>query len=344
MLSWTDQRLHDLIAFHGHFCPGLATGVRVAEAALAALGPRAEDEELVAIVETNNCAVDAIQFLTGCTYGKGNLIHLDHGKNVFTLARRNDGRAVRMTVKASDGRGLSPEQQRLVERVRSDEADDQELAAYAALWEDRGRAILDAPVEELLAVQELTDYTLPDKATIEPSQECEGCGALVMASRLTPWRGQRLCATCLQQAGGAALHMASIGVVHNELEPGTAPPRVRSPRSRLVIRPAYRQGLHGLAVGQRVHVLFAFDRSPEEAPLLQHPRGDTSVPKRGVFALRSPHRPSRIGLTTVEILAVESDGLVVAGLDAWNGSPILDIKPLSPELDGAGAASLASGG
>lgn len=334
MLSWTDQRMRDLIAFHGHFCPGLATGVRVAEAALAALGPRAEDEELVAIVETNNCAVDAIQFLTGCTYGKGNLIHLDHGKNVFTLARRSDGRAVRITVKPS-GRSLSPEQQRLVDRVRSGVANDQERADYAALWESRGRAILAVPLDELLAIEHLRDYPLPEKAVIEPSGACESCGALVMASRLTLWQGRRLCATCLQQAGGAPLRVAAIGTVQNELEPPAAPPRARSPRSRLVIHPDYRQGLRGLAVGQRVHVLFAFDRSAQDAPLLQYPQGDTSAPKRGVFALRSPHRPSSIGLTTVEILALDPEGLIVAGLDAWNGSPVLDIKPLSPALDGA---------
>ncbi len=334
MLSWTDERMRALIAFHGHFCPGLATGVRVAEVALAALGPRAEDEELVAMVETNNCAVDAIQFLTGCTYGKGNLIHLDHGKNVFTLARRSDGRAVRMTLKPSSGRGLSEEQQCLVDRVRSGEADDQERAAYAALWEARGRAVLVAPLEDLLEIEWLADYSLPEKAVIQPSCQCEGCGALVMSSRLTLWQGQRLCPTCLQQIGGAPLQVIAIGVIQNELTPDVFPPCARSPRSRLIIHPEYRQGLQGLAPGQRVHVLFAFDRSPQEAPLLQHPRGDMDAPQRGVFALRSPRRPSPIGLTTVEILSLEPEGLVVAGLDAWNGSPLLDIKPLSPQLDG----------
>lgn len=70
--------------FHGHRCPGLATGIRVAEVALREIGPHSIDEEVVAIVETDNCAVDAIQYLTGCTFGKGNLIHRDYGKNVFT--------------------------------------------------------------------------------------------------------------------------------------------------------------------------------------------------------------------------------------------------------------------
>jgi formylmethanofuran dehydrogenase subunit E len=70
-------------AFHGHMCPGLAMGIRVSEKALMEMGERPGDEEVVALVETDNCAVDAIQFLTGCTFGKGNLINLDYGKNAF---------------------------------------------------------------------------------------------------------------------------------------------------------------------------------------------------------------------------------------------------------------------
>lgn len=53
----------------------------------------------MAIVETNMCAVDAIQYLTGCTFGKGNLVHLDHGKNAYTFIRRSDGRAIRVATR-----------------------------------------------------------------------------------------------------------------------------------------------------------------------------------------------------------------------------------------------------
>ena len=84
------------IAFHGHLCPGLTTGIRVAEVALREIGPHAEDEELVAVVETDSCGVDAIQYLLGCTFGKGNLIHLDHGQSVFTFSRRSDGKTLRV--------------------------------------------------------------------------------------------------------------------------------------------------------------------------------------------------------------------------------------------------------
>ncbi|PLS78993.1 MAG: hypothetical protein CYG59_15500 [Chloroflexi bacterium] len=91
-----DETIQKVKAFHGHLCPGLTIGVRVAEIALREIGPHAADEEVVAIVETDMCAVDAIHVLTGCTFGKCNLIHRDYGKNAFTFFRHSDGRALRI--------------------------------------------------------------------------------------------------------------------------------------------------------------------------------------------------------------------------------------------------------
>ena len=62
---------------------------------------RAEDEEVVAMVETDMCAVDGIQSLTGCTFGKGNLLYKDHGKLAFTFYRRSDGKGVRLVFDAN---------------------------------------------------------------------------------------------------------------------------------------------------------------------------------------------------------------------------------------------------
>lgn len=60
---------------------------------------RSADEEVVAVVETDMCAVDAIQFLTGCTFDKSNLIFRDYGKNAFTFVRRSDNKAIRVMTK-----------------------------------------------------------------------------------------------------------------------------------------------------------------------------------------------------------------------------------------------------
>ena len=87
-------------AFHGHVCGGLATGYRAATAAMAWLeANRALDEELVAVVETDACCLDAIQVLTGCTLGKGNLIVRDYGKMGFTFFNRLTGKGVRLAMK-----------------------------------------------------------------------------------------------------------------------------------------------------------------------------------------------------------------------------------------------------
>ena len=70
----------DVTDFHGHVCPGSALGYQAAKAGLKELsGERSQDEEIITIVENDSCAVDAIQVLTGCTFGKGNLIFFDFG-------------------------------------------------------------------------------------------------------------------------------------------------------------------------------------------------------------------------------------------------------------------------
>ncbi len=74
------------IAFHGHTCMGVTIGYLAAKLGMQALGEmRAVDEELIVIVETDACCCDAIQVLTGCTFGKGNFFYLDHGKMAFSV-------------------------------------------------------------------------------------------------------------------------------------------------------------------------------------------------------------------------------------------------------------------
>jgi formylmethanofuran dehydrogenase subunit E len=320
--------LEATIAFHGHLCPGLITGVRVAEVALREIGPQAQDEEVVAIVETDNCAVDAIQYLVGTTFGKGNLLHLDHGQNVFTFGRRSDGRTIRVSVKSRSRPPQSAQEEAIIARGRSDEASPEEVQALNAFWRRRALAILDLDEDELLQVEELTDFQIPDKASLHASIRCEHCGQMTMATRIQVLDGRNLCIACYDaETGGKRIFFNPIGVVHNELVSGEAPSRARSPSSRIEVSPEYVEGLLGIEAHERLEIVFCFDKAPSDAPLLQHPQGDVQRPRRGVFALRSPHRPNPVGLTTVRLLAVEGNELVVSGLDAWDGSPVLDIKP-----------------
>lgn len=110
---------------------------------------------------------------------------------------------------------------------------------------------------------------------------------------------------------------------HREPRPAS---EMRQTVCEIVIDPAYVVGLEGLAPGQRVLVIFHFHLI-EGYRLLQHPKGDPERPERGIFALRSPSRPNPIGVTEVDLLEVRGSLLRVRGLDALDGSPVLDIKP-----------------
>ena len=87
-----EEDFKEAAKFHGHVCPGLAMGYRVAKYAKEHY-PRSKDEELVCIAENKSCSVDAVQSLLGCTAGKGNLIFVDNGKQVFTFYSRDQNRA-----------------------------------------------------------------------------------------------------------------------------------------------------------------------------------------------------------------------------------------------------------
>lgn len=103
--------------------------------------------------------------------------------------------------------------------------------------------------------------------------------------------------------------------------------------ARIGIFDDYVDGLLGLEDWSHVNVLYWFDRNdtPAKRGILRvHPRGDKRNPLTGVFACRAPVRPNLIALSVCAILSVESDGIVVAGIDAFDTTPVLDIKPYIP--------------
>jgi tRNA-Thr(GGU) m(6)t(6)A37 methyltransferase TsaA len=123
-----------------------------------------------------------------------------------------------------------------------------------------------------------------------------------------------------------AITYSPIGHVENDFREGALADQIRSAESRVVLDPMLTEGLKGLKPGQQVMVVFYFHRA-RGFDLLQHPRRDTTRPRRGVFALRSPRRPNPIGVTVVDLVSVEGNVLRVRGLDAINGTPVLDLKP-----------------
>jgi len=131
----------------------------------------------------------------------------------------------------------------------------------------------------------------------------------------------------------AGLELKPIGRVESPLiDPAAAPKQgdEGSPEAWLVFEPGLLDGLHGIRPGDRVLVLTWLDRARRDV-LRTHPRDDLSNPEQGVFNTRSPHRPNPIGLHEVEILSIDGPSLRVRNLEALDGTPILDVKPvLSP--------------
>jgi formylmethanofuran dehydrogenase subunit E len=116
--------------FHGHICPGLSIGYKAAKMAMESLKERrSEDEEVVAVVETDACYADAVQVLTGCTFGKGNFIYKDHGKMVLRLLSRKTGQGVRVAMRPGS---FSPDETHLslLRKVMSGDADQDETNRF----------------------------------------------------------------------------------------------------------------------------------------------------------------------------------------------------------------------
>ena len=196
--NFNEEIVRKTVAFHGHMCPGLAIGIRAAEVALKEIGAHAHDEEVVAVVETDMCGVDAIQFLTGCTFGKGNLIHLDYGKNSFTFYRRSDGKGIRLVTRRQALDEPDPEWEILRSRLGEANLTQEERDRFRQLHEARSKKILDLPLKNLFEIKEPQDK-IPSHARIMDSVTCESCGEGVMETRTRRFMGKMVCIPCFKE-------------------------------------------------------------------------------------------------------------------------------------------------
>jgi len=186
----------DAVKFHGHVCPGLSSGYQVAIAAMKALGvARPKDEELVAIAETDACGVDAIQVVTGCTAGKGNLVIHDYGKHVFTFYCRESGKAVRAMTCLEEFMPQKPEMDALRPKVFSGQATGEERTKFYAMMDQVSKAILEAPSEKVVKL-EFVQMEPPKKARIFTSIPCGCCGEMVADAKTREHEGKQLCMPC----------------------------------------------------------------------------------------------------------------------------------------------------
>jgi len=188
---------NDCIRFHGHSCPGLASGYRAATVAMDALGvTRPEDEDLVAICETAACGIDAIQVIAGTTAGKGNLIIHDYGKHAFTFFNRKDGKAVRITFDRGEDESTN-EMNALRAKVFSSTATKNEEEEFHKLMHKATVKVLHAPADTIMKIEKIT-MDAPKKARIFKSVTCEECGESVADAKTRTVDGKRVCIPCAE--------------------------------------------------------------------------------------------------------------------------------------------------
>lgn len=186
----------EVTKFHGHSCPGTAIGYRAAEIAICELvSSRAEDEELVAIVENDSCSVDAIQVVTGCTMGKGNLIFKDNGKQVYTFLNRKTGKALRISLKNNIDE-IAPEFSKAREMASTPSATQKDKNEFMKAKDAFTEKILsDIPAQELFKVESV-EVEFPEEARIFKSIYCAKCGEPVAEHRARVENGEIVCLPC----------------------------------------------------------------------------------------------------------------------------------------------------
>ncbi|TKB24493.1 formylmethanofuran dehydrogenase [Desulfopila sp. IMCC35006] len=160
------------VNFHGHSCPGLAIGYRAALAAKDRMQVAfSADEEIVCVTENDACGVDAVQVLTGCSIGKGNLVYRGTGKMAFSFFDRKKKNALRVFFK-------KPIQ-------RPEDIDRTQLQ----------HMVLSAPDDELFSFS-IPTFALPDAARLFTSEICEKCGEAAPEHKIRLLGGKKLCLDC----------------------------------------------------------------------------------------------------------------------------------------------------
>lgn len=160
----------ECIEFHGHECPGLAIGYRASLIAKDYLKLNfSKDEEAVCITENDACGVDAVQLITGCTLGKGNLIFKNRGKMAFTFINRENNKAIRLILKNIPN---------------------------SLTREEKQKYILTEKAENVFSLKE-ANTAIPEKARIFSSIECEKCSEKTSENMIRLEDGKKLCLDCV---------------------------------------------------------------------------------------------------------------------------------------------------
>jgi formylmethanofuran dehydrogenase subunit E len=197
---------------HGHFCPMLSLGVIAGAYAMRKLNEESSGmEEIIAIVETNRCFSDGIQFTTGCTFGNNALIYRDFGKTAVAVMQRG-GNGLRISVKpeALSNMTEDPDTRDLFQKVVTQrEGSREETAELMKRFENVAFSLLERDFKDLFTAERIR-ASVPEYAPMHESIICEKCGESVIATRIVEKDGRKLCISC---AKGHYMELNGSGIV-----------------------------------------------------------------------------------------------------------------------------------
>jgi len=188
---------------HGHLCGHMAYGVKAGYIAMRELSLKSQGmEEVIAIIETNNCFSDGVQMVTGCSFGNNALIYRDFGKTAVTVAKR-DGTAIRMALNPvfEDRRkDKYPEAYKLFDKIvaKREKPTPEEHERLMQLFAELSIAELEELEDEMFITKRLK-IVVPEYAPIFDSVRCSICDENVMKSRAVAENGQYFCFPCYNQ-------------------------------------------------------------------------------------------------------------------------------------------------
>lgn len=193
--TFPDELIEQTIDFHGHSCPGLTIGIRAAELALREID---NQKNMVAISETDMCGVDAIQFLTNCTYGKGNFLHRDYGKMAFSFYDRTTGKGIRIVMKQDAQSEVYSEFRMLMKKEGTDDFSAKDKNRLTQLRTLVKEELMANDLDDMFSITRLKSGA-PRPAMILESLICECCGESTMESRTRRMGNKTLCIPCFNE-------------------------------------------------------------------------------------------------------------------------------------------------
>ncbi len=201
----TDILLVQAGQLHGHICPGLSMGVMAACYAMNELKKDSAGlEDLTIIIETRSCVSDGVEFVTGCSFGKGSLIFKDVGKTAVTVINKN-GKGIRLCSRHESPdiiKASFPAFQEYYRKVVIEKSTDPEMiAAYKKASFERNFGVLHMPIDKLFTIQHV-QVELPEILGHDESVVCSVCGESVKKSKTIEIGGKPVCFQCSDTSYG----------------------------------------------------------------------------------------------------------------------------------------------